>query len=211
VQYRRQAPSCVFLSIKRSGQGDPQPPEDWREAELASVTVHDLPPSGAYIRGEHVLLRHELGLLDRSLADESEEHNRELSEWVRLLQERGFLAEGTLPVADSLLVSSDLPAGEQSDYWWPNEVCPKPDDRLDSAEIVHAMYRMLASSPARLVGVNLPDLVADRRAQNQPGTHREYPNWQIPLCNADGQAVLVEALAEVADQQILGPVRSAES
>jgi 4-alpha-glucanotransferase len=199
------------LWFKRSGQGDPQPPEDWREAELASVTVHDLPPSGAYIRGEHVLLRHELGLLDRSLADESEEHNRELSEWVRLLQERGFLAEGTLPVADSLLVSSDLPAGEQSDYWWPNEVCPKPDDRLDSAEIVHAMYRMLASSPARLVGVNLPDLVADRRAQNQPGTHREYPNWQIPLCNADGQAVLVEALAEVADQQILGPVRSAES
>jgi 4-alpha-glucanotransferase len=45
-----------------------------------------------------------------------------------------------------------------------------------------------------LVGVSLADAVGDRRAQNLPGTSDEYPNWQIPLCNAGGNAVLLEDL-----------------
>jgi 4-alpha-glucanotransferase len=43
-----------------------------------------------------------------------------------------------------------------------------------------------------LVGVALTDAVGDRRAQNQPGTDREYPNWQVPLTDAAGNAVLIE-------------------
>jgi len=34
--------------------------------------------------------------------------------------------------------------------------------------------------------------VGDRRAQNQPGTDKEYPNWRVPLTDARGQAVLIE-------------------
>ncbi len=35
----------------------------------------------------------------------------------------------------------------------------------------------------------------ERRIQNQPGTSAEqYPNWCIPLANADGEVVLVEDL-----------------
>jgi 4-alpha-glucanotransferase len=45
-----------------------------------------------------------------------------------------------------------------------------------------------------LVGVSLADAVGDRRAQNIPGTSDEYPNWQIPLCDGSGQAVLLEDL-----------------
>ena len=43
-----------------------------------------------------------------------------------------------------------------------------------------------------LVGVALTDAVGDRRAQNQPGTDKEYPNWQMPLTDAAGNAVLIE-------------------
>ena len=58
-----------------------------------------------------------------------------------------------------------------------------------------ALYAYLARTAAALVGVSLADAVGDRRAQNLPGTKDEYPNWQIPLCDADGHAVLIEDLS----------------
>ena len=61
---------------------------------------------------------------------------------------------------------------------------------------VVALHRILAASPARLLGVALPDLVGDVRAQNQPGTDQEYPNWRIPLTDGDGTAVALEDLAK---------------
>jgi 4-alpha-glucanotransferase len=62
------------------------------------------------------------------------------------------------------------------------------------AEFTVALYAYLARTAAVLVGVSLADAVGDVRAQNIPGTSDEYPNWQIPLCDADGRAVLVEGL-----------------
>ncbi len=64
------------------------------------------------------------------------------------------------------------------------------------ADEVVALYRLAAASPARLLGVNMPDLTGDRRIQNQPGTDREYPNWSVPLGDGDGQPVLLEQLAD---------------
>jgi 4-alpha-glucanotransferase len=63
-------------------------------------------------------------------------------------------------------------------------------------EMTMAMYRYLAHTPSVLVGVALADAVGDRRTQNIPGTSDEYPNWRIPLCNGDGEAVLLEDLPE---------------
>jgi len=54
---------------------------------------------------------------------------------------------------------------------------------------------LLTASPSVLLGVGLVDAVGERRVQNQPGTHREYPNWQVPLAGPDGQCVLIEDLA----------------
>ncbi|MGC0144386.1 4-alpha-glucanotransferase [Pseudactinotalea sp. Z1732] len=61
-------------------------------------------------------------------------------------------------------------------------------------ERVEALHRYVASSPAMLVGVSLADAVGERRAQNQPGTDTEYPNWKIPLADGAGRCVLVEDL-----------------
>jgi 4-alpha-glucanotransferase len=46
------------------------------------------------------------------------------------------------------------------------------------------------------VGVSLPDVVGDRRAQNQPGTDQEYPNWRVPITDGAGRPVTLEALMQ---------------
>ncbi|WP_426995795.1 4-alpha-glucanotransferase [Pseudarthrobacter sp. N5] len=60
-------------------------------------------------------------------------------------------------------------------------------------ETVEALYAFTVLTPSSLLGVALVDAVGETRVQNQPGTHKEYPNWCIPLA-ADGEAVLLEGL-----------------
>lgn len=59
-------------------------------------------------------------------------------------------------------------------------------------EVVDAVHRFLTWTPARLLGVALPDAVGDRRPINQPGTDEEYPNWRLPLADGEGTVVLLE-------------------
>ena len=69
--------------------------------------------------------------------------------------------------------------------------------------------RYLARTPGRLLAVSLADAVGDRRAQNQPGTDQEYPNWRVPLCDGGGAPVLVEDLPDLAFlRRLVAAVRS---
>jgi 4-alpha-glucanotransferase len=61
-------------------------------------------------------------------------------------------------------------------------------------ELVEALHRLILATPAALIGVSLADAVGERRAQNQPGTDQEYPNWKVPLADGSGQVVLIEDL-----------------
>ncbi|KAE8763233.1 4-alpha-glucanotransferase [Georgenia thermotolerans] len=61
-------------------------------------------------------------------------------------------------------------------------------------ELVEALHAYVVRTPSLLVGVSLTDAVGERRAQNQPGTDTEYPNWKIPLADGAEQVVLVEDL-----------------
>ena len=65
------------------------------------------------------------------------------------------------------------------------------------AEFTVALYGYLGRTPSLLTGVSLADAVGDVRTQNIPGTSTEYPNWQIPLCDPDGRAVLLEDLPSI--------------
>ncbi|MFV2144429.1 MULTISPECIES: 4-alpha-glucanotransferase [Isoptericola] len=67
-------------------------------------------------------------------------------------------------------------------------------DNPSEREVVEALHRYLRRSSAALVGVQLVDAVGERRAQNQPGTDREYPNWKVPLGDSAGNVVLIEDL-----------------
>lgn len=59
---------------------------------------------------------------------------------------------------------------------------------------VRALYAFLLRTPARLVGVWLPDAVGDRRPQNLPGTWDQYPNWRLPVADATGRPLTLEEL-----------------
>jgi len=154
-----------ILWFEGGPDGRPLPPEQWRGNCLGTVTVHDIPPTAGFIAGEHVRLRHDLGLLATDVDAEWAAHRRWLAAWIELLRERGLLGATAIdPAAD-----------------------PQP--------VVEALHRLLAATPCRLVAVAVPDLVGDHRAQNQPGTDQEYPNWRVPTCTADGTPLLIETLA----------------
>ena len=68
------------------------------------------------------------------------------------------------------------------------------DGDADLEETVRALHRYLTWTPSRLLCLALTDAVGDRRTQNQPGTIDEYPNWRVPLTDADGSPVMLEDL-----------------
>ncbi|MCI1662717.1 MAG: 4-alpha-glucanotransferase [Actinomyces sp.] len=79
-------------------------------------------------------------------------------------------------------------------------------------QIVEALHRYIVRTPSRLVAASLVDAVGDTRPQNLPGTNREYPNWCVPLCDAQGREVALEDLPSdprlTALFDIMGQVRA---
>ncbi|MBT2527173.1 4-alpha-glucanotransferase [Streptomyces sp. ISL-99] len=153
--------SVMWFERDWAGTGRPLPPENWREHCLATATTHDLPSTAARLTGEHVALRHRLGLFTRPLEEERAEAAVEVADWLSYLARLGLLPEG---VGDE--------EGE-----------------------IRAVYRFLLRTPARMVGIWLPDAVGDRRPQNLPGTWDQYPNWRLPVADAEGRPVTLEGLA----------------
>ena len=149
--------SILWFEFEWDAGGAPLRPEWWREYCLASVTTHDLPPTAAYLAGDHVRLRDELGVLTRSLEEELEADEKDRQAWLDNLRDLGVLAEGA-----------------------------------DVEETIRALHRYLTWTPSRLLCLSLADAVGDRRAQNQPGTIDEYPNWRVPLTGPDGSPVMLE-------------------
>ncbi|MEV7869005.1 4-alpha-glucanotransferase [Streptomyces sp. NPDC088124] len=156
--------SVLWFERDWAGTGRPLPPESWREGCVATATTHDLPSTAARLTGEHVELRHRLGLLTRPLAREQSEEHAEVAEWLGCLARLGL-----------------LPGGYGGDE--------------DEEEAIRAVYRFLLRTPARMVGVWLPDAVGDRRPQNLPGTWDQYPNWRLPVADARGRPMTLEELA----------------
>ncbi|WPO73707.1 4-alpha-glucanotransferase [Streptomyces sp. KN37] len=153
--------SVLWFERDWAGTGRPLPAEAWRADCVATATTHDLPPTAARLTGEHVQLRHELGLLTRPLAEERAEAALDVREWLGLLCRLGMLPGGT---------------GCEEDE-------------------IRALHRFLLATPARMIGVWLPDAVGDRRPQNLPGTWDQYPNWRLPVADATGRPVTLEDLA----------------
>lgn len=164
--------SVLWFERDWSGDGRPLAPERWRRDCLATATTHDLPSTAARLTGDHVTLRHRLGLLTRPLDEELREDGADTAEWLALLTRLGLLPEGAaLPAAGA------LPGGG------------------DEEAAVQAVHRFLLRTPARMTGIWLPDTVGDRRPQNLPGTWDQYPNWRLPVADAEGVPVTLEQLA----------------
>ena len=83
--------SILWFEFDWEGDRLPLAPERWRELCLASVTTHDLPPTAAYLAGDHVRLRDSLGVLTRPLAAELEAAAEERRAWTDQLERSGLL------------------------------------------------------------------------------------------------------------------------
>ncbi|MET4923760.1 4-alpha-glucanotransferase [Streptomyces sp. PSRA5] len=153
--------SVLWFERDWEGTGRPLAPESWREDCVATATTHDLPSTAARLTGEHVELRHRLGLLGRPLEEEQREESAEVADWLGTLIRLGLL----------------------------------PADGGDEEEQIRAVHRFLLRTPARMIGVWLPDAVGDRRPQNLPGTWDQYPNWRLPVADAEGRPMTLEELA----------------
>ncbi|MGW1161735.1 4-alpha-glucanotransferase [Streptomyces sp. NPDC002519] len=158
--------SVLWFERDWEGTGQPLPPERWRADCLATATTHDLPPTAARLTGEHVELRDRLGLLTRPLDQERAAASADARAWLALLTRLGLLTGAS--------------GGG-----------PTASEELE----IQAVYRFLLRTPARLIGVWLPDAVGDRRPQNLPGTWDEYPNWRLPTADAEGRPMTLEELA----------------
>ncbi|MFJ1804887.1 MULTISPECIES: 4-alpha-glucanotransferase [unclassified Streptomyces] len=158
--------SVLWFERDWDGDGRPLSPDRWRADCLATATTHDLPSTAARLTGEHVELRDRLGLLTRPVEEERAEAANDAAEWLGLLTRLGLLA-GT----------------------------GGGGDRSSEEAEVQAVHRFLLRTPARMIGVWLPDGVGDRRPQNLPGTWDQYPNWRLPIADAQGRPVTLEELA----------------
>ncbi len=150
-----------MLWFERRADGSPRRPGGWRRGCLAMVGTHDMPPAAAFLTGDQVTIRSELGLLTRPEAQERAAAQEELAGWLAMLSDEGLLSLSGRPSA---------------------------------ADFTTALYAHLTRTPAVLIGVSLADAAGERRTQNMPGTVDEYPNWRIPLGDADGKPLLLEDL-----------------
>ncbi|BBC36322.1 4-alpha-glucanotransferase [Streptomyces graminofaciens] len=158
--------SVLWFERDWDGDGRPLPPARWRANCLATATTHDLPPTASRLTGDHVELRDRLGLLTRPLAAERAEAAADTGEWLALLSRLGLLKGAGGGISAA----------------------------SEEAEIA-AVHRFLLRTPARMIGLWLPDAIGDRRPQNLPGTWDQYPNWRLPIADATGRPVTLEDLA----------------
>lgn len=70
VMAQRHVYGTQIMWFERDEHEVPLAPSAYRSECLATVTTHDLPPTAGYLELEHVRIRHELGLLSRSLDEE---------------------------------------------------------------------------------------------------------------------------------------------
>ena len=140
-------------------------PDQWREYALASVDTHDMPPAAGYLEYEHVKIRERLGLLAGPAEEFQASATAEQNAMITMLVDHGYLDPAYA------------------------------EDRVThESDIVDALYRALKGSPCKLLAASVADASGEKRAQNQPGTNNEYPNWRIPLADSQGNVVPLETL-----------------
>ncbi len=163
----------TVLWFENDAHGNFSDPAMHRAEALATITTHDHPTTASFLSGEHVDVRNKLGLLVEPYRNVREDAARDRTKAVAFLEHHGFAGNG---------VNGD--------------VDPEQD-------LLIGLHRAVMASPALLTGISLADAVGERKAQNQPGTDREYPNWRIPLTDARGGVVMLDNLFDHPRMQAL--------
>ncbi len=149
--------SYRLLILEKEPGGNFTAPENYPAKALTAVTTHDLPTLPGYWAGRDIMLRTDLHLFSSEEARQTQVVGR--------AQERAYLLlrleqAGLLP--DGLTVNPvSLPSA--------------------SPEFIQAVYSYLARSPAKILMVQIEDILEVLDQINIPSTTTQHPNWRRKL------------------------------
>jgi 4-alpha-glucanotransferase len=149
----------IFV-FERRRDGGFVPPGEYPALAAASAATHDIATLKGFWLGSDIAWRRRLGLYPDLQAQESEATERR--------RDRHILLEA--------LVREGLLAPEQI-----GELLPQYDEPIYSTELGDAILAYLARSRARLMLVQLGDVLAETEQANLPGTTDAHPNWRRHL------------------------------
>ncbi|MEW5756982.1 MAG: 4-alpha-glucanotransferase [Pseudomonadota bacterium] len=146
----------VLIDAKDAA-GNIQSPAQYPVQSLATVATHDMPTLAGYWEGRDILRRTELRLFGSEEARQEMVVNRarERAQLLLMLEQEDLLPQGVTVNPGS------LPA-----------VTP---------EFAHAVHVHLARSPAKVLMVQLEDMLGVLDQINIPSTTIQHPNWQRKL------------------------------
>ncbi|MFE1576620.1 4-alpha-glucanotransferase [Streptomyces fradiae] len=186
VLRRRGVLGTSVLWFERDWEGTrrPLPPEAWRADCVATATTHDLPPTASRLTGEHVELRHRLGLLARPLEEEAAEDAGDVAEWLAYLRGLGLLEEGAARDEEAEIRAvyrflRRTPA-RMTGVWLPDAVGDRRPQNLPGTSDQYPNWRLpVAGADGR--PVTLEDLAASPRLRalmagwEEPGARTAPP------------------------------------
>lgn len=149
--------SYRVLMFERWHSGDFKRPSEYPADSLVTAATHDLPTLASYWEGRDLVLRRELGLFPSEQAHQAQVLARaqDRARLLLALDREGLLPEGVTV------------------------------DPVSLPEMTGAMLRQvqafLARTPARVLVVQLEDVLGAREQVNVPGTTGEHPNWRRKL------------------------------
>ncbi|MFE2725848.1 4-alpha-glucanotransferase [Kitasatospora sp. NPDC059327] len=163
--------SVLWFERDWQAGGEILAPERWRPGSLATLTTHDLPSTAARLSGEHVELRHRLGLLARSLDEEQAQAAAELADWRAELTRLGLLAEDEPLSAQALYRFLLATPAELVGIWLPDLVGDPRPQNLPGTWDQYPNWRLpVADGSGR--PVTLDELAATPAAQALAGLLR---------------------------------------
>lgn len=160
LQQRMRAAAILsyrLLYFSQDAEGAFLEPSEYPALSAVAVATHDLATLRGYWTGRDVAQRAKLGLYPFE-SQETEAVTERAAARKALLR--------ALKAAD--LLPSRVP--DESTEW--------------SFDLVQAVHRFLARTPARLLLVQLEDILGEEDQMNMPGTVDEYPNWRRKLTSA---------------------------
>lgn len=149
--------SYRLLYFERDDAGFYKQPEDYPAQALVAASTHDLPTLAGFWEGRDLALRSELGLFPT-------EDARNQQVVVR--------AEARAKLLLALERARLLPAGASVD--------PQSVPAMTPA-LSRALHAYLARTPAKLMLVQLEDVLEVTEQMNLPGTVDTHPNWRRKL------------------------------
>jgi (1->4)-alpha-D-glucan 1-alpha-D-glucosylmutase len=166
--------SYRLLYFEKNESGEFKAPAEYPVDALVAASTHDLPTLTGFWEGHDLEVRQRLGLFP---SDE--------------LRERY--------VVDRVQDRARLALALEREKLLPAEQSANPVAAAMTPEFALAVHAFLAHTPARLLVVQLEDVMGVREQANMPGTVDEQPNWRrrLPLRLEDlDQDVRFRALAE---------------